>query len=171
MNPGMLDRLSKAWRVLRGVEEKSEQPPEAARTALLEKEREVATLKAEYARLQGAASADAAAATRENVKDAFKRVAPPLSQLAAMRAAAETGAAVRPEDVLKLVKAVETALVRAGLEPVGGVGQEAAFSARLHQRLSGGDVRDGDKVRVEFPGYRIGEDVVLKALVTREVGP
>lgn len=173
MKESLAGRWSKAWKILRGAAESApppQQPPDALRTALLEKEREVAALKAEYARLQSAASADAAAETRENVKDALKRVAPPLSQLAATRADAEAGVAVRLEDVMKLVKALETALARAGLEPVGGAGEATAFSARLHQRLSGGDVREGHPVRVEFPGYRIGGDVVLKAMVKREGG-
>jgi molecular chaperone GrpE (heat shock protein) len=168
MKPGLQGRLKAAWRALKATE--VERPPDDLRTALLDREKEVAALKAEYARLQGAATADAAATTRENLKDVLKRVAPPLSQLAVMRAAAESGAPVRSEDVLKLVKALETALSRAGLETVGGVGEEMAFSTRLHQRMSGGDVRDGDQVCVEFPGYRMGEDVLLKALVTREAG-
>jgi hypothetical protein len=37
----------------------------------------------------------------------------------------------------------------------------------MHQRMSGGDVRDGDRVRVRFVGYRFRGEPAVKALVSR----
>jgi hypothetical protein len=82
MKSNLATRLKNAWATLKGANEAS---PDTLRTALIEKEREVANLKSEYARLQGVAAGDAAAATRESLKDVLKRVAPPLSQLAVTR--------------------------------------------------------------------------------------
>ena len=158
-------RLKRAWAALASG---AEATPDALRAALLEKERQVETLQAEYKRLQENAASEAAARARESLKDALKRVAPPLSQMSAMRAAAAAGAEVSAADVLKLAQAVETALERAGLQAVGRVGDRTAFSGRLHQRMSGRDVRDGDPVKVEFAGYALGEEVLLRAMVTRE---
>jgi molecular chaperone GrpE (heat shock protein) len=134
---------------------------------LLEKDERIRALEAEYKALSERAAGDAAANTRENLRELFRRVAPPLAQLDEMRATAATGATARVEDVFKLVKALETALERAGLKAVGAVGEQTAFNARLHQRMSGGDVRDGDPVRVEFVGYELDGEVALRALVTR----
>jgi molecular chaperone GrpE (heat shock protein) len=47
------------------------------------------------------------------------------------------------------------------------VGGQVPFDTRLHQRLSGADVQDDSVVAVRFVGYRLGETIVLKALVSR----
>lgn len=162
-------RLKKAWAVLHGGAEAAlgTETPDVLRAALLEKERQIVALQAEYKRLSENAAADAAAGARASLQDALKRVAPPMSQLSAMRAAAQAGTTVPVADVLKLAKAVEAALERAGLAVIGVVGEKAAFCGRLHQRMSGGDVRDGDPVKIEFVGYAHGDEVLLRAMVTR----
>ena len=47
-------------------------------------------------------------------------------------------------------------------------GEVCGFDTQLHQRLSGADVQEGDTVRVRFEGYRFGEAVLTKAMVSRE---
>jgi hypothetical protein len=94
-------------------------------------------------------------------------LAPTLSQLATLRHIADSGREVRAADALKLGAKLEQALQELGLERIGEVGAETVFDPALHQRMSGGDVRDGDSVRVRFVGYRFAGQTAVKALVSR----
>ncbi len=47
------------------------------------------------------------------------------------------------------------------------MGEEAPFDTRVHQRMSGADVLDGQPVAVRFVGYRLGETILVKAMVSR----
>lgn len=179
MNP--MKRLSLAWKALTGpMPEPAPVPtvpptvPEdenTLRSRLLGMEQELEVCRKEIERVRESAGAAATADAREELKDAFKRVAGPLSQLAAMRAAVEGGIELKPKDVLALAKSVETALERAGLKSLGRVDELTGFDPRHHQRMSGGDVKEGDRVKVQFPGYALAEDTLLRALVTREEKP
>jgi len=44
------------------------------------------------------------------------------------------------------------------------------FDSQIHQRMSGGDVREGVPVKVRFEGYRFRDAVIVKAMVSREGG-
>ena len=174
----MGNRLKRAWMALMGPDESrrgedASSPDETAaelarrRLDVKAKEEEIRGLRDEYARREQSARAETEAARKE-VLDAFiKKLAPTLSQLATLRHMAAGGREVRPQDVLKLTAKLEDALRAQGLEPVGEVGAEAAFDPALHQRMSGGDVRDGTRVRVRFPGYRFRGKTPLKAMVSR----
>jgi molecular chaperone GrpE (heat shock protein) len=69
--------------------------------------------------------------------------------------------------VLKLFGKVEAGLRESGLERIGTVGDTCGFDTRLHQRMSGADVADGDAVVVRFVGYRLRGSILLKAMVSR----
>ncbi len=177
MSTSLTERMAAAWRGWRGDAAKAEAPATDAERELARlrldaqaKDGEIARLREEYARREARAKEEAAAAGREALAALVGRVAAPLSQLVTLRHLAESGREVRAADVLKLLGKIEEALREQGLEAVGAPGEVAAFDPAWHQRMSGGDVRDGDRVRVRFPGYRFGGATPLKALVSREKG-
>ncbi len=141
------------------------------RLDLRARDEEIARLRAEYARRDDRAGAETAAAGREAVGAMIEAAAPVLSQLATLRQMGAGGREVRAADALKLAGKLEEALRGAGLDPIGEPGAETEFDPTLHQRMSGGDVKDGDRVRVRFIGYRYGGEVRLKALVSRAGQP
>lgn len=174
-------RLARAWRALCGDDAWDEIArdagpggPEAAiaRTRLERDEalRELDRLRQEFATLERRLKAEVEGARGDAVVRLAKRVGPLLSQFATMRALAAEGREVRREDLLTMAGKLETAFADAGIAPIGAVGGEAVFDPRLHQRMSGGDVGDGDPVRVRFVGYTCGEQVVTKAMVSRKEG-
>jgi len=97
-----------------------------------------------------------------------KRVAPLLAQLATLQAMSDGGRDVRPADVLKLAGKIKQVFLEAGLIPLGQPGEVCPFDSQIHQRMSGGDVREGVPVKVRFEGYRFRDAVVVKAMVSRE---
>jgi molecular chaperone GrpE (heat shock protein) len=164
-------RLSAAWQALRGAP-----PPEPgdprARIAALEldlraRDAELNRVRAEYERLGGQAERERAGAAAAGLGALARHLAPLLSQLATIQALAEGGREVRVQDILKLFGKVESVLAEAGLARIGTVGEQVPFDTRLHQRLSGADVADDAAVAVRFVGYRLGETILLKALVSR----
>ncbi len=163
-------RLKAAWDALRGTPADPGDP--RARIAALEldlreREAELARVREEYGRLGGQADRDRAGAAAEGLGGLAKRLAPLFSQLATMQSLAEAGRELRCADVLKLFGKVASVLGEAGLARIGTVGEQIPFDARLHQRLSGADVQDDSVVAVRFVGYRLGETIVLKAMVSR----
>ena len=175
-------RLKAAWAALTGTPPTTNhQPPTTSpdparelarlRLDLQARDEEIAKLRAEFTRQESQAATVTAAAGREALADLCRALAPTLSQLATLRHIAESGREVRATDALKLFGKVEQALVERGLERIGEVGVESPFDPALHQRMSGGDVRDGDRVRVRFVGYRFPNSAPIKALVSRVEDP
>ena len=168
-------RLAAAWQALRGAPGRDPGDPRV-RIAALEldvqaRDAELERVRGEYARLGGQAERDRAGAAAVGVGDLARHLAPLLSQLATMQALAAGGREVRMQDMLKLFGKVESVLAGAGLVRIGTVGEQVPFDTRLHQRLSGADVADDAAVAVRFVGYRLGETILLKALVSRAGAP
>lgn len=175
-------RVGAAWRVLVGSHGARAAPPAPSpavpaadprnRTAgleldLRERDAELARVRGEYERLRTQAETDRAAAAGAGLDALARRLAPLLSQLATIQALAEGGRSLRIDDVLKLFAKVERVLGEAGLTRIGAVGEQTRFDTRVHQRMSGADVDDGNPVSVRFVGYRLGETILLKAMVSR----
>lgn len=137
---------------------------------LRDRDAEIGRLRQEYDRLREQAVRQQSEAATGGLEALARRLAPLLSQLATMQALAGAGRPLRAEDILALFGQVEQRLTEAGLTRVGTVGAEEPFDTRHHQRMSGCDVRDGDPVTVRFVGYRLGEKVLLKAMVSRQGG-
>lgn len=131
-----------------------------------DRDRQMAEMRAEYGTLQAAKERAAAGAGQDQLEKLFKKLAGPLANLAVLMAAAEAGQEVETGDLIHLLKSLEKELHRAGLEPIGRAGQQAAFDVACHQRMSGGAVREGTPVTVQLPGYRLGEKILLKAMVS-----
>lgn len=134
---------------------------------LRQKDDEIAALREEYGRLRQQGERERASAASAGAAALARQLAPLLSQLATMESMLGGERAPRIEDVFKLFDMLEKTLADGGLARIGAVGEETAFDARWHQRIGGAEVDDGDSVRVRFIGYRMGENVLLKAMVSR----
>lgn len=131
-----------------------------------ERDERIAAMQKEYANLEAARQRAESGAASGQLEHLFKKLAAPLSNLAALVALAAEGREVAVADLASLVRGVEKHLKAAGLETVGEVGVAAPFDVALHQRMSGGTVSGGTPVTVRAPGYRFGGKVLLKAMVT-----
>ena len=131
-----------------------------------ERDARIDQMRSEYGVLEAARDRAAAGAGQDELERLFKRVSGPLSNLAALTAMAEGGKEVEVGDLVQLVRDVEKELARAGLEPIGRVGEKTQFDVAGHQRMSGAAVRAGTPVTVRVPGYRFGEKVLFKAMVS-----
>ena len=134
---------------------------------LRERDGDIRRLRQEYERAAQEAQRELAGAAAAGVDALARSLAPLLSQLATMQALADSGRVVRAEDLLKLFGKVEAGWRESGLERIGTVGGACGFDTRLHQRLSGADLADGDAVVVRFVGYRLRGNILLKAMVSR----
>jgi len=146
-------------------------PVDQARRAALEmdvreRDQRIAAMRKEYAHLAAAGQTAAAGAGQEQLQALFKKLAAPLSNLAALAALCEAGQEVAAADVVTLFRSVEKQLKAAGLEQVGGAGESVPFDVAVHQRMSGGMVSAGAAVVIRTPGYRFAGKVLLKAMVT-----
>lgn len=136
---------------------------------LAEAKRRAEKMRDEYASLQAERDRASSAGGQEQVERLFKKLAGPLSNLAALADMAEAGGEVAAADFAQLVRSLEKELARAGMERIGRAGEETSFDTALHQRMSGATVHAGTPVTVRVPGYRSGQKTVLKAMVsTRE---
>jgi molecular chaperone GrpE (heat shock protein) len=133
-----------------------------------ERDERIGKLRSEYDLLRAERDRAVGQAGQTELERLLKRLAGPLSNLAALATLAEAGQEVQSKDLASLVRGVEKELARAGLEPVGTVGEASRFDARFHQRMSGGTVKDGTSVTVRLPGYRFGEKVLLRAMVSAQ---
>jgi len=168
---GWMARIRTACVALFGSGDRRTRDPGARAAALeldlRERDSDIRRLRQEYERSAQQAQRDQAGAAAAGVDALARSLAPLFSQLATMQALADSGCAVRAEDVLKLFGKVEAGLRDSGLERIGTVGDTCGFDTRLHQRMSGADVADGDAVVVRFVGYRLRGDILLKAMVSR----
>jgi len=133
---------------------------------LVERDQRIEQMRAEYATLQAARERAGAEAGQDQLEKLFKTLAGTLGNLNVLTAMAEAGREVEAGDLIQLIKGLEKELHRAGLEPIGQVGEKTLFAVASHQRMSGGAVHEGVPVVVQIPGYRLGEKVLSKALVS-----
>jgi molecular chaperone GrpE (heat shock protein) len=152
-------------------------PPDEERAQLLarvaslemelrERDRRIEQMRAEYATLQAAKARAGAEAGQDQLEKLFKRLAGTLGNLNVLTAMAEAGREVDTGDLIQLIKGLEKEFGRAGLEPIGAVGEKTLFAVASHQRMSGGAVHDSVPVIVQVPGYRLGAKILIKALVS-----
>jgi molecular chaperone GrpE len=164
--------MSAAWRTLRDGAAPGQLGARlaACELDLRERDAEIQRLRREYGLQREQGERREAVAAAVGLEALAKPLAPLLSQLATMQALAAEGRAVRLEDALKLFGKVEQVLAGAGLAPIGRVGEETRFDGQVHQRMSGAEVDEGQPIKVRFVGYRLGETVLLKAMVSRRDG-
>ena len=158
--------LAGIWRALRRSGEDPRARLAAAEIDLRERDAEVAGLRAEYERLSGEYECALAEARGAGMQALAGQLAQPFAQLASMQALAERGREVSVADVLKLVARAEAVLLEAGMTRLGVVGERAVFDPHLHRPLADGEIAPGTAVTIRFLGYRLGETVLLRALVS-----
>lgn len=149
-------------------------PPDAAsgsRLATLEmdlRERDelISRMKREYAALEAERERAASTAGQEHLEKVLRKVCGPLSNLATLAAAARAGKEVEAKDMAGLVATLERQLTALGLQPIGEAGAASSSDVALHQRMSGGAVHTGTPVTVQIPGYKLGDKVLQKAMVS-----
>jgi molecular chaperone GrpE (heat shock protein) len=133
---------------------------------LVERDKRIDEMQSEYAALQAAKERASVGAGQDQLERLFKKLAGPLANLSVLTAMAEMGREVEVGDLVQLIKGLEKELARAGLEPMGKVGEKTVFDVTCHQRMSGGAVREAVPVTVQIPGYRVGEKILIKAMVS-----
>jgi len=131
-----------------------------------ERDERIERMQSEYAALQAEKERLAEEAGSQEIEALFKKIAGTLSNLSALAQFAEGDTEVEAKDLAQLALDLERQLAAAGLEPIGRAGEEATFDVALHQRMSGGSVREGTPVTVNLPGYRTSQRVLLKAMVS-----
>jgi len=127
-------------------------------------------MRQEYAALQSAKERAATDTGHDTLERLFKKLAGPMSNLATLAELSEAGKEVPAADLIALVRSIEKELARCGMERVGRPGADAPFDTALHQRMSGGAVHAGTPVTVRVPGYRMGDRILLKAMVSAREG-
>ena len=136
---------------------------------LAERDQQIKQMRSEYAALELAKQRASAGAGQELLEKLFKKLSGSLANLMALAAMAEAGREVEVTDLTQLIRGLEKELARAGLEAIGRPGEKTTFETAWHQRMSGGAVQSGIPVTIHLPGYRLGDKVLLKAMVsTRE---
>jgi len=138
----------------------------ALRLDIEERDERIAAMRREYEQLETSKERSTASAGEEELTVLMKKLSGPLSNIAVLRDAAAAGEDVKVDDLLHLLASLEKVLARAGLEVIGHSGEASHFDPAVHQRMSGGSVSDGIAVKIEVPGYRLGERVLQKALVS-----
>jgi len=133
---------------------------------LAEREKQMEQMRSEYATLELSSQRALSGVGQEQLEKLFKKLAGSLANLTALTTMAEAGREVEVTDLTQLIRGLEKELARAGLEPIGQPGEQTLFETSYHQRMSGGAVQSGIPVTVHIPGYRLGEKVLLKAMVS-----
>jgi molecular chaperone GrpE len=127
---------------------------------------QIERMKREYGALEAARTRAETAGGQEQIEKLLRKLCGPLASLSTLAAAAKAGKDVAAVDMAQLVADVEKQLANFGLKPIGEAGQQTPFDVASHQRMSGGTVHSGTPVVVRMPGYRLGEKVLQKAMVT-----
>lgn len=140
------------------------------RLDLDERDQRITAMQREYAVLQAAKEKAANDGGQEQLDQLFKKLTGTLSNLAALADLGQQGREIAATDLLGLFRSLEKELAHAGLERIGTTGEATTFDTALHQRMSGGTVQTGTEVILRIPGYRHGEKILLKAMVSTREG-
>lgn len=133
---------------------------------LQERDARMEQMQKEYEALQAAKARAATEAGQEELEKLLKQLSPTLSNLMTLVHLSGAGQEVQVADMAQLARDVEKQLAHRGLEPIGAPTEQTTFDEALHQRMSGGAVRRGMPVTIRLPGYRLGQKVLLKAMVS-----
>jgi molecular chaperone GrpE (heat shock protein) len=133
---------------------------------LRQRDGQIAQMKREYSALEAARARAEATGGQEQLEKLLRKLCGPLASLSTLAAAAKAGKDVSAADMAGLVSDLEKQLTAYGLKPIGEAGEQTSFDVAAHQRMSGGTVHAGSLVVVRLPGYRFGEKVLQKAMVT-----
>lgn len=89
-----------------------------------------------------------------------------IVQLPTARQAALSNSSFPASNLVKLLKPLDTLFLDWGYQTIGSVWQPAVFDPYLHQPDTE-DIQPGEQIHIRFVGYRLGEQVMIQAKVSR----
>jgi molecular chaperone GrpE (heat shock protein) len=171
----ILDRLSDAWNGITG------QTAESARAhqdeilslkrqlaeAVLELRESQAIVAAQKSVIEDSVTARTICDT-DHMEDLFTALAAPASQLRVQAFLMNGGKELTGQSVMALAGQFVTLVERAGLEPVGSIGDRVEYDPALHQPLSAqASILDRESVIIKFVGYTYRGRVIRRCLVQK----
>lgn len=128
----------------------------------------VAELRQAYAILEQAGAAHIEQARQDLRLALYQVLEPLLTQLPLVRHATAEGREVAAADVLALLGPLDRAVAELGLVAIGQVGETVAFDPQWHQVARGAAPEAGEPVAVRHVGYRLGDQILRRARVSRQ---
>lgn len=125
----------------------------------------VATLQAEYQRLQDQLSQQQKQLQQKFRAESLAVLESWLIYWSAAAAAARQNPQLPAVRLLPLVKPVEQLLASWGVEPIGEVGEEVLYDPQFHQLIEG-IANPGEMVKVRNVGYQQGDKLLHRAKVS-----
>ncbi|NJN21647.1 MAG: helix-turn-helix domain-containing protein [Leptolyngbya sp. RL_3_1] len=125
----------------------------------------IATLEAEYERLQAQLTSQQAQARQALQQEALGILEPWLLQWPTVTHAVRQNPDLPASRLVPLVKPVEALLTHWGIEAIAIVGAEVPYDPQRHQ-LMGGTAAPGETVRVRYSGYTQGKRLLHRAKVS-----
>lgn len=132
---------------------------------LREAETSIAALQREAAERAATFTSQMDQRLTDKFADLTNSLATPLLQLMAMKAFVVSGRTIDAGDVLKVAARILTELTRFGIFPIGDVDQEVPFEPAKHQPSGGATPIPGDLVRIDLPGFMLGDRILRRAIV------
>ncbi|OLT57931.1 nucleotide exchange factor GrpE [Moorena bouillonii] len=126
---------------------------------------EDSTLKQEYQRLEQQLEQQRETLMQEFQQSSLQVLESWLVQWPTAAYAAQQNEQLPAVRLLPLVKPVEQLLEKWGVEAIASVGDELPYDPQQHQLMSG-TAQPGDRVRVRYTGYRIGDKLLHRAKVS-----
>lgn len=127
----------------------------------------VEALRAEHAQTEREAANTLASARQDQARTLYRTLEPLLTQLPLVRHAVAQGQEVAAHDLLALLGPLDAAIVALGLAPIGAVGETPPFDPQLHQMARGAAPDPGETVTVKHVGFRLGDEILRRARVSR----
>jgi len=125
----------------------------------------VATLEAEYQRLQAQQAQQATNLRQQFQREALTTIEPWLLQWPTVAHAVEKNPDLPASRVVPLVVPCQTLLEQWDVRAIASVGEEVPYDPQQHQLMSG-QAAPGDRVRVRYAGFRQGETLLHRARVS-----
>lgn len=98
----------------------------------------------------------------------FIGLASPLAQLALQRALASEGKEIKPENIFKLLSAIENVLEEAGLKQIHQSGEAHPWNPEnMSPVMPGITFNEGENVLIRLPGYVYKGKYICKSLVDK----
>lgn len=127
----------------------------------------VAELRQAYVLLEQAGATHVEQARQDMRLALYQVLEPLLTQLPLVRHATAEGREVAAADVLALLGPLDRAVAELGLVAIGQVGDSVAFDPQVHQVARGAMPDPGEPTTVRHVGYRLGEQILRRARVSR----
>lgn len=140
------------------------------RLDLEERERVIATLKADLERTRAGESARVAEAIEARIEELIANAVTPIIQWHTQASLLEKGTNVKAEDVLAVARRLVRLFENQGMEIKGAIGEIVPFDPSLHQVLGSEPLASGDQAVIKLVGVARGGKLLRKPAVARSAG-